>query len=88
MRDQAKNVPDMEELKKRSDDRAHAVWERFLKKEHAQMKKQQQIEKAQKQEERARKQRNEEQMSLVKQKLRFNALEQKEKRREMNEKFE
>ena len=88
VRDCAKNVPGIEELRKRNEDKSQSQWERFLLKHHGLMKKQQQIEKAQKEEERARKQRNEDHMSLIRQKLRFNALEEREKHREMNRKFE
>lgn len=46
------------------------------------------MEKAQREEEKARKQKHEEHLGLVKQKIRFNALEAREKQREMNQKFE
>ena len=46
------------------------------------------MEKAQKDEERARKQRNDDHMSRIKQTIRLNALEQKEKHRELDRKFE
>lgn len=74
-REAAKHVPCIDELRKRSEDKAQSTWEKFLVKHHGLMKKQQQLEKAQKEEERARTQKHEEHLSLIKQKIRFNALE-------------
>jgi hypothetical protein len=52
VREAAKNVPCIDELRKRSEDKAQSTWEKFLVKHHGLMKKQQQLEKAQKEEER------------------------------------
>lgn len=39
MRDNAKHVPPVDELRKKGEDEAHSAWEKFLVKSHAQVKK-------------------------------------------------
>ena len=48
MRDVAKHVPPVEELRKKKEEDTHNAWERFLLKNQAITKRQQQVEKQQK----------------------------------------
>lgn len=83
-----RNVPCIEDLRKRKEDHAHSTWEQYLIKHNGIKKKQESLEKAQRAAERDRARRNEQHLSHIRQKIRFNTLEQKEKHRQINKKFE
>lgn len=83
-----KNVPDIESLRKREEDRSYSVWERYLVKTNEVEKNRAKLFKKDAEIRKDKQERNEMKMQQIKQNIIQNKLDMQEKASEINEKFQ